>query len=51
MKLDGAVVGLLLKGGGGCEYRGQAIGKEELEWVTGANSRDVVGKLLASLQA
>jgi hypothetical protein len=50
VRLDGAVVGLLLKGVGGCEYRGQAIGRDELEWVTGADSRDVVGKLMASLR-
>ena len=50
VRLDGCVVGLLLKGGSGCEYRGQAIGVDELEWVTGADSRDVVGKLMASLR-
>lgn len=49
--LDGAVVGLLLGGGGVCEYRGAAIGKQGLEWVAGADSREVVGKLLESLRA
>ena len=47
--LDGEVVGLLLKGGGVCEYRGKAIGSKGLEWVCGGDSRDVVGKLLESL--
>ena len=47
--LDGEVVGLLLKGGGGCEYRGKAIGERGLEWVVGKDSRDVVEILLESL--
>ena len=48
--LDGAVIGVLLGGGGLYEYRGQAVGKQGLEWVTGVSSREVVGKLLESLK-
>ena len=50
VRLDGEVVGLLLSGGGGCEYRGKPVGRRGLEWVVGADSRDVVGKLRASLE-
>ena len=50
VSIDGEVVGLLLSGGGGCEYRGKPVGVRGLEWVVGADSREVVSRLRASLE-